>query len=44
MSLMVGVNTIRAIFPEKNAKLRKSAENLGCGRSTVVNYDITLES
>ncbi len=39
-----GVNTIRAIFPEKNEKLRKAAENLGFRRSTVVNYDITLES
>jgi predicted N-acetyltransferase YhbS len=39
-----GINTIRAIFPEKNEKLRKAAVNLGFRRSTVANYDITLES
>ncbi|MBN1376218.1 MAG: GNAT family N-acetyltransferase [Dehalococcoidia bacterium] len=39
-----GVNTVRAIFPEKNEKLRKSVENLGFHRSTVANYDIKLES
>ncbi|MBN1690740.1 MAG: GNAT family N-acetyltransferase [Dehalococcoidia bacterium] len=39
-----GINTVRAIFPEKNEKLRKSVENLGFRRSTVANYDITLES
>lgn len=39
-----GINTIRAIFPEKNEKLRKAVENLGFRRSPVVNYDITLES
>jgi len=39
-----GVNTVRAIFPEKNEKLRKNVENLGFHRSPIANYDITLES
>ncbi|MCX6008215.1 MAG: GNAT family N-acetyltransferase [Chloroflexi bacterium] len=39
-----GVNTVRAIFPEKNEKLRKNVVNLGFHRSPIANYDITLES
>ncbi len=39
-----GINTVRAIFPEKNEKLRKAVENLGFHRSPIANYDITLES
>jgi ribosomal protein S18 acetylase RimI-like enzyme len=39
-----GVNTVRAIFPEKNEKLRKYVENLGFHRSPIANYDISLES
>ncbi len=39
-----GVNTIRAIFPEKNEKLRKAVVNLGFRRSSIANYDISLES
>jgi len=38
-----GIDTIRAIFPEKNAKLRKAVENLGFRRSPVVNYDMTSD-
>jgi GNAT superfamily N-acetyltransferase len=39
-----GINTVRAVFPEKNEKLRKAVENLGFHRSPIANYDITLES
>lgn len=39
-----GINTVRAVFPEKNEKLRKAVENLGFHRSPIVNFDITLES
>jgi GNAT superfamily N-acetyltransferase len=39
-----GINTVRAIFPEKNEKLRKNVENLGFHRSPIANYDISLES
>lgn len=38
-----GIDTIRAIFPEKNEKLRKAVENLGFRRSPVVNYDFTSD-
>lgn len=39
-----GINTVRAIFPEKDEKLRKMVENLGFHRSPIVNYDVTLET
>ena len=38
-----GIDTVRAIFPEKNEKLRKAVENLGFRRSPVVNYDMTSD-
>jgi len=38
-----GIDAIRAIFPEKNEKLRKAVENLGFRRSPVVNYDMTSD-
>ena len=38
-----GINTVRAIFPGKNEKLRKAVENLGFRRSPVVNYDMTSD-
>jgi len=38
------INTVRAVFPEKNDKLRKAVENLGFHRSPIANYDFTLES
>jgi len=38
-----GIYIVRAIFPEKNEKLRKAVENLGFRRSPVVNYDMTSD-
>ena len=39
-----GVNTVRAIFSEHDAKLRRFVENMGFHRSVIVNYDKTFES
>lgn len=39
-----GINTVRAIFPGNNERLRKYVENMGFRRSPVVNYDISRES
>lgn len=39
-----GISTVRAIFPEKDEKLRKMVENLGFHRSPIANYDVRLEN
>lgn len=39
-----GIDTVRAIFMEKNEQLRTTVENFGFRRSPVVNYDYTFES
>lgn len=38
-----GIDVIRAIFREKDERLRKMVENLGFRRSPVVNYDMTSD-
>jgi GNAT superfamily N-acetyltransferase len=39
-----GINTIRALIPERNKELRHFIEAHGFHRSTIINYDKTFES
>jgi len=39
-----GINTIRALVPERNKELQHFVETHGFRRSTIINYDKTFES
>ena len=39
-----GINTVRAVIDEENTELLRFAEHLGFRRSSILNYDKTLES
>jgi len=39
-----GINTVRALIPERNVELRQFAEQHGFRRSKIINFDKTIES